>query len=65
MGSKLYRDLVRLLREAECEYVRQGKGSHEIWYSQITNRRFSVPRNTVKVHTANQILIDAGLPKAF
>jgi predicted RNA binding protein YcfA (HicA-like mRNA interferase family) len=65
MGSRLYRDLVRLLREAGCEFVRQGKGSHEIWYSPITNKRFSVPRNTVKVHTANSILTDAGLPKAF
>jgi len=56
MGSKLYRDLVRLLREAGCEFVRQGRGSHE---------RFSIPRNTVKVHTANSVLNDAGLPKAF
>jgi predicted RNA binding protein YcfA (HicA-like mRNA interferase family) len=65
MGANLYPDLVRLLRKAGCTLVRQGKGSHEIWYSPITNRRFSVPRNTVKVHTANNVLKDAGLPKAF
>jgi predicted RNA binding protein YcfA (HicA-like mRNA interferase family) len=65
MGSKLYRDLARLLREAGCEFVRQGKGSHEIWYSPVSRRRFSVPRNVVKVHTANDVLKDAGLPKAF
>lgn len=65
MGSTLYRELVRLLCAADCEFVRQGKGSHEIWYSPITKRRFSVPRNTAKVHTANNILNDAGLPKAF
>jgi predicted RNA binding protein YcfA (HicA-like mRNA interferase family) len=65
MSSNLYRELVRLLRDAGCELVRQGKGSHEIWYSPITKRRFSVPCNTVKVHTANGVLKDAGLPKAF
>ena len=65
MGSNLYPELARLLRKAECELIRQGKGSHEIWYSPISKRRFSVPRKTVKVHTANGVLKDAGLPKAF
>lgn len=65
MGSNLYPELARLLRDAGCTIVRQGKGSHEIWHSPITGRRFSVPRNTTKVHTANGILKDAGLPKAF
>lgn len=65
MGGNLYPELVRLLRKAGCELVRQGKGSHEIWFSPFTGRRFSVPRNTMKVHTANAILRDAGLPKAF
>jgi hypothetical protein len=30
-----------------------------------TGKRFSVPHNTTKAHTANGILRDAGLPKAF
>ncbi|MGB3141398.1 MAG: type II toxin-antitoxin system HicA family toxin [Aestuariivirga sp.] len=45
--------------------MRQGKGSHEIWFSPISNRTFTVPRNTQKPHTANGILKDAGLKKAF
>jgi predicted RNA binding protein YcfA (HicA-like mRNA interferase family) len=65
MGSNLYPEPVRLLKKGGCTFVRDGKGSHEIWYSPISNRRFSVPRNTAKVHTANSILKDAGLPKAF
>lgn len=65
MGSGLYRELARLLREAGCEFVRQGKSSHEIWYSPISKRSFTVPRNTEKTHTANNVLKDAGLPKAF
>jgi predicted RNA binding protein YcfA (HicA-like mRNA interferase family) len=65
MGSNLYPEPARQLRKAGCTIVRQGKGSHEIWYSPTSNRRFSVPRSTVKVHTANSVLKDAGLEKAF
>ena len=64
-GGNLYPTLARLLRAKGCASVRQGKGSHEIWFSPLTNRRFTVPRNTTKTHTANQVLKDAGLPKAF
>ena len=65
MTSNLYPDLARLLIESGCKFIRTGKGSHEIWYSPATGRKFSVPRNTKMVHTANAILKDAGLPKAF
>jgi predicted RNA binding protein YcfA (HicA-like mRNA interferase family) len=65
MGSNLYPELARLLSKAGCTLVRQGKGSHEIWRSPITNRNFTVPRNLVIPHTANSALKDAGLPKAF
>jgi predicted RNA binding protein YcfA (HicA-like mRNA interferase family) len=65
MGSNLYPDLARLLKDAGCHLVRQGKGSHEIWFSPISKRTFTVPRNTQKPHTANGILKDAGLKKAF
>lgn len=65
MGGNLYPELVRPVRAAGCERVRQGKGSHELWQSPLTGKRFSVPRNTVMTHTANGILKDAGLPKAF
>jgi hypothetical protein len=54
-----------LLRAAGCTLVRQGKGSHEIWYSPITERNFPVPIVIPSRHTANAILRQAGLPKAF
>ena len=44
---------------------RQGKGSHEIWYSPLTKRTFSVPANLKSQRLANEILKQAGLPKAF
>jgi predicted RNA binding protein YcfA (HicA-like mRNA interferase family) len=65
MGGNLYPELVRLLRAADCEFVRQAKGSHEIWRSPHAGKTFVVPKNTVKRHTANGILKEAGLPKAF
>ena len=38
------RVLKQHLREAGCQFERQGKGDHEIWYSPITNipQRFSM-----------------------
>ncbi|MEH2922401.1 type II toxin-antitoxin system HicA family toxin [Samsonia erythrinae] len=65
MGNGLYPKLTELLLSANCNFERQGKGSHEIWYSPITNKRFSVPFSVVSTHTANGILKQAGLPKYF
>jgi predicted RNA binding protein YcfA (HicA-like mRNA interferase family) len=65
MGGNHYPELVRLLKAAGCYFVRAGKGSHEIWFSPVSNRTFAVPRNTRKPHTANAILKDAGLQKSF
>jgi predicted RNA binding protein YcfA (HicA-like mRNA interferase family) len=63
--ADLYRRLSRLLREAGCEIRRQGKGSHEIWYSPTSQQTFSVPANINSQRLANEILRQAGLPKAF
>jgi hypothetical protein len=52
-------------RAAGCSFVRQGRGSHEIWHSPITRRNFPVPVYISSRHTANAILRQAGLPKAF
>ena len=65
MAGALYRQLVRLLKEGGCAFVRHGKGSHEIWHSPITKRNFPVPLGIASRHTANAILRQAGLPKAF
>ena len=65
MGGNYDADLKRLLRAAGCYFVRNGKGSHEIWYSPLTNRHFALPANCCVRHTANGVLKDAGLPKAF
>ena len=65
MGRGYRRELEALLREAGCTFIRHGKGDHEIWYSPITKRHFVFDRGVEIRHTANGILKDAGLPKAF
>jgi len=59
-----YPELIKRLTAAGCIFVRHGKGSHEIWYSPISQRSFTVPRAKTR-HMANGVLKDAGLPKAF
>jgi len=57
--------LAQLLREAGCGFQRQGKGSHEIWFSPITSQTFTVPSNINNRPLANAILKQAGLSKTF
>jgi predicted RNA binding protein YcfA (HicA-like mRNA interferase family) len=63
--ADLYRDLVNILRENGCSLARSGKRSHEIWYSPVAGRHVTVPRTTKSRHTANDVLKQAGLEKAF
>jgi predicted RNA binding protein YcfA (HicA-like mRNA interferase family) len=65
MAPQFDRALRKLLSEAGCRLVRQGKGSHEIWHSPTTAQNFAVPIGIPSRHTANAILRQAGLPKAF
>jgi predicted RNA binding protein YcfA (HicA-like mRNA interferase family) len=63
--ADVYRELVRILREHGCRFIRTGKGSHELWFSPINDKPFVVPRSTKSRHTANDVLKQAGIPKAF
>lgn len=65
MAPQFDRPLRELPKVAGCRMVRQGKGSHEIWFSPLTNGHFPVPIGIPSRHTANAILRQAGLPKAF
>ncbi|MDO6962850.1 type II toxin-antitoxin system HicA family toxin [Rhizobium alvei] len=59
------RELLELLSKAGCTFHRHGKGDHDIWYSPITKRYFTVDHGVKSRHTANETLKQAGLPKAF
>jgi hypothetical protein len=65
MATSLTPKLKKILLNAGCFFERQGKGDHEIWYSPITERSFAVDSAIKSRHTANAVLKQAGLPKAF
>lgn len=65
MVRGFYAQIVEALRLAGCELRRHGKGDHEIWYSPITNRNFTVDRGSLSRHTANAVLKQAGVDKRF
>jgi hypothetical protein len=54
-----------ILRKNGCEFVRPGKGDHEMWKSPISGKSFPVDSKIKSWHTANGVLKQAGLPKQF
>jgi predicted RNA binding protein YcfA (HicA-like mRNA interferase family) len=51
------------LSKAGWEFLRHGKGDHDMWHNPVTGQKVTVPVNLKSRHTANDILKDAGLPK--
>jgi hypothetical protein len=60
-----YRDLIALLKASRYDFKRQGRGDHEIWWNPQTRVHVTVDRKLKSKFTANGILKEAGLPKAF
>ena len=48
-----------------CRFVRHGKGDHDIYYSRITNRSFTVESKIKSRHTANAIMKQSGIENHF
>lgn len=63
MPATFDRELIDILLANKCHLVRQGR--HPMWYSPVSNRNFQVPNGIRSRHTANEVLKQAGLPKAF
>ena len=55
------KQIIKILNDYHCYFVRRGKGSHNIWFSPILNRSFTVVSKIENRHTANGILKDAGI----
>jgi predicted RNA binding protein YcfA (HicA-like mRNA interferase family) len=62
--TEFYPQLSKLLRDAGWSRVPGGKGSHEKWRHGETGRTVIVPHSKSR-HSANEVLKQAGLPKAF
>ena len=64
MAKDYFDEIARLLRQAGWTKTVGGKGSHEKWTDADKKRVVIVPRSKSR-HTANEVLRQAGLPKAF
>lgn len=55
-------ELLKMLKKSNCEILRNGS-RHDIWYSPISKKQFTVPRHKAEIPTGtlNNILKDAGL----
>ena len=60
-----YHEVLEILRQHGCSFVRHGRGDHEVWYSPISKQNFIVDHGFKSRHTANAIMKQAGLPKQF
>jgi predicted RNA binding protein YcfA (HicA-like mRNA interferase family) len=57
--------LIEILEANGCTFVRHGTGSHDVWQSPHSTRRFVVQHDMSSRIAANNVLKQAGLPKAF
>lgn len=55
-------ELLKLLKKGNCKLIRNGS-RHDVWYSEVTEKQFTVPRHKAEIPmgTLNNILKDAGL----
>jgi len=53
------------LKGVGWSFHHHGKGDHDVWWNPKTGEKVTVPWKLLSRHTANGILKDAGLPKAF
>jgi hypothetical protein len=58
-------EVKRILRSTVAISCVQGKGDHEMWKSPISGKSLPVDYKITSRHTANGIMKQAGLPKAF
>lgn len=65
MVRGFYAEIVKALKENGCTFRRSGRGDHEIWYSPITDRTFTVDRGSLSRHTANAVMKQAGVDLRF
>ncbi|HSI40650.1 MAG TPA: type II toxin-antitoxin system HicA family toxin [Xanthobacteraceae bacterium] len=63
--SGFWPDLRRILMDNGWELLRSAKGDHVVWWHPETSRKITIDPGTKSRHTANGILKEAGLPKAF
>lgn len=51
----------QVLLEHGCEFLRRGRGDHEVWRSPHAAKPFTVDGKIMSRHSANGVLKDAGI----
>ena len=59
------REVYRIISNNGCIFVRRGKGDHNIYFSPINNKNFSVDGKITIKHMANKVMKDAGIDYKF
>jgi predicted RNA binding protein YcfA (HicA-like mRNA interferase family) len=54
--TDLSRELLDRLRQAGYEFVRHGKGSHDIWRDPAAGKAIAIPHKIPSHHFANKLL---------
>ncbi len=54
-----------ILTKNRCAFVRHGRGDHDIWYSPISGKYFTVDGKIKSRHTANAIMKQSGISHRF
>ena len=65
MAASFTPEVKKVLKKNGCVFVRSGKGDHEIWYSPISLRNFTVDGKILSRHTANAVMKQAGVALKF
>ncbi len=61
-----YKDIAKRLRKFGCYEVRQGKGSHRVWYNPETGQVTTIPdwgSKDLRVGTVRAIIRDLGISR--
>ncbi len=61
MAKGYARQVKGILLAHDCQFVRHGKGDHDIWQSPISQKRFVVDALIPSRHLANAVLRQAGI----
>ena len=62
-----YREVAKRLRELGCDHLRDGSGSHRIWWNPRTGQYTTIPDwgpKNIKPGTLRRILNDLGVDRA-
>lgn len=65
MPKNYNREILDLVKKHGCTFIRHGKGDHDIWFSPITNRPFTIDGNIKSKELANAVMKQSGIKYHF